>query len=78
MDASSVTADDVRAQATLMSNLDERIGPCKVAIVVPSTLEFGFARMYQSHTAETQVQAEVFYSRDDALAWLAAESGTTG
>jgi hypothetical protein len=39
-------------------------------MVVPSTLEFGFARMYQSHTAETQVHAQVFYSRDDALAWL--------
>lgn len=73
MDASAVSADDVRDQARMMNDLDERIGPCKVAIVVPSTLEFGFARMYQAHSTQTQVDSQVFYSKADALAWLESE-----
>jgi hypothetical protein len=73
MDASTVTAADVREQARMMNELDDRLGPCKVAIVVPSTLEFGFARMYQAHTAATQVDSQVFYSKADAVAWLESE-----
>jgi hypothetical protein len=74
MDASALSAGDVRAQAEMMKGLDARIGPSWIAMVVPSTLEFGFARMYQSHTTETQAQAEVFYTRHAALAWLEAQA----
>ena len=53
--------------------LDDRIVPCKVAIVVPSTLEFEYARMYQADAAETQLESRVFYSRSEALVWLESE-----
>ena len=78
LDASALSASDVRAQAEMMIGLDSRIGPSWIAMVVPSTLEFGFARMYQAHTTETQAQAEVFYSRQAALAWLEAQALADG
>ena len=73
MDASTVTAADVKEQSAMMNGLDDRIGPCKVAIVVPSTLEFEYARMYQADAAETQLESRVFYSRSEALVWLESE-----
>ncbi len=29
--------------------------------------------MYQAHTAETQLDSQVFYTGDEALAWLGSE-----
>ncbi len=75
LDASHVTAADVREQSTMMSQLDDRIGASRVAIVVPSSLAYGYARMYQAHTTETQVDSQVFYTRTEALAWLESQRG---
>ena len=68
-----ITGDDVRAQAERVINLEEELGPCKLAIVVPTPLAFGYARMYELHTAETQVHSRVVYTRKDGLAWLDAK-----
>jgi hypothetical protein len=68
IDASKLTGADVRAQAGVV-----KLGPSKVAIVVPTPLTFGYARMYEHHAAETQLHSRVFYSRRDALAWLESE-----
>jgi hypothetical protein len=73
LDLGAVTPTDVGAQSAMMNQLDEQIGPCKIAIVVPSEVGFGYARMYQSHTSETQVDSQVFHTRADALAWLESE-----
>ena len=73
LDASTITGDDVRAQAERVINLEEELGPCKLAIVVPTPLAFGYARMYELHTAETQVHSQVVYTRKDGLAWLDAK-----
>lgn len=70
IDASRLTGADVRAQANVVVQLAEQLGPSKVAIVVPTPLTFGYARMYEHHAAEAQLESRVFYSRRDALAWL--------
>jgi hypothetical protein len=73
LDATTITGDDVRAQAERVIRLEERLGPCKLAIVVPTALAFGYARMYELHAAETQVHSRVVYTRDEGLAWLDAK-----
>ena len=73
LDPTPLTGQDVRAQALLVSDLDDRLGPCHVAIVVPTPLAFGYARMYELHAAETQIHSHVFYARDEGLAWLDSE-----
>lgn len=70
LDATTITGDDIRAQAERVINLEEELGPCKLAIVVPTPLAFGYARMYELHTAETQIHSRVVYTRTDGLAWL--------
>ena len=70
LDATTMTGDDVRAQAERVIKLEERLGQCKLAIVVPTALAFGYARMYELHAAETQVHSRVVYTRDEGLAWL--------
>jgi hypothetical protein len=78
IDASKLTGADVRAQAGVVVALAERLGSSKVAIVVPTPLTFGYARMYEHHAAETQLDSRVFYSRRDALAWLESERSSLG
>jgi hypothetical protein len=34
--------------------------------------------MYEHHAEAAQVRSKVFYSRSDALAWLAKDATTTG
>ena len=74
LDASPLTGADVKRQAELVNQLDETLGPCHVAIVVPSPLAFGFARMYELHAAETQIHSRVFYKRDEAVQWIDAQN----
>jgi hypothetical protein len=71
LDARPLTGADIRAMAEAVIRLDERIGTSRVAILVPNPLTFGYARMYELHAAETQLHSRVFYSRDEALNWLA-------
>jgi hypothetical protein len=73
LDPTPINAADVRAQAETVLLLDERIGPSKVAIVVPTPLAFGFARMYELYTERAQVTSKVFYSRSEALKWLESQ-----
>jgi hypothetical protein len=73
LDATTITGDDIRAQADRVIKLEQQLGPCKLAIVVPTPLAFGYARMYELHTAETQVHSRVVYTRNEGLAWLDAK-----
>lgn len=70
LDPTTVTADQVRAQAHIVVGLDGQIGPSKFAIVVPSALAFGWARMYELSAGGAQSESSPFYSRSEALAWL--------
>lgn len=78
IDASKLTGADVRAQADVVVSLAERLGPTTVAIVVPTPLTFGYARMYEHHASETQLDTRVFYSRRDALEWLESKRASLG
>ena len=77
LDATMISGADVRAQADRVIKLEEQLGPCKVAIVVPTPLTFGYARMYELHAAETQLHSRVFYSRSAGVDWLAAKRRST-
>lgn len=71
IDASKVTSSDLRAQADTVIQLSDQIGPSKVAIIVPSPVTFGFARMWQAYVDDrTAMESRVFYSRADGLEWL--------
>ncbi|MGH3071818.1 MAG: hypothetical protein ACRDNB_06055 [Gaiellaceae bacterium] len=72
LDARTLKAGDIRAMAETVVQLDARIGPARVAIVVPNSLTFGYARMYELYADDAQVRSQVFYSRDEALGWLAS------
>jgi hypothetical protein len=71
LDARSLRTADIQALADTVVRLDNEIGASRVAIVVPNALTFGFARMYELRASRAQVRSRVFYSRADALAWLA-------
>lgn len=75
VDPTPLTGADIRAQAQLVVELDELLGPCHVAIVVPNALAFGYARMYELHAAETQIHSHVFYSRAEGERWLETAPG---
>ena len=78
LDARTLTAADVQALADAVVRLDERIGPSRAAILVPNPLTFGFARMYEHQAEAAQVRSRVFYSRSEALTWLASRDGVLG
>jgi hypothetical protein len=77
LDARPLKAPDIQALADTVIRLDEQIGPSRVAIVVPNSLTFGFARMYEQSADAAQVRSKVFYSRSEAIAWLEADSAFT-
>lgn len=70
LDASSLTRHDVQAIGELVGTLSDRVGTSPVAVVVPDTLLFGLTRMGEAHTGPAQLRVGIFYSRDEAIAWL--------
>jgi hypothetical protein len=74
IDLSGVTHIDVNfASMQQFADLREKSqlkNPTRSAIVAPSALQFGFARMYQTIQANPQLAVEIFRTRADALAWL--------
>ena len=73
-DLSGITEIDVNfASMQQFADLREKSrlkNPTRSAIVAPSTLQFGFARMYQTIQANPHLAVEIFRTRADALAWL--------
>jgi hypothetical protein len=54
------------------SKLGEQIGPLKLAIVVPSPVTFGYARVWEAYVDDrTAIGTRMFYSR--AVEWLEAK-----
>ena len=78
IDVSQVKASDFRAQADTIIRLDHKIGASKTAIIVPSPVTFGFARMSQAFGESAALEAGVFYSRSEALEWLASQRALAG
>ena len=71
LDATGLTASDVRAQADSVIEFGQQFGPAKLAMIAPSTLVFGLARMWEAYIdSRTSIESRVFYSRAEAVDWL--------
>lgn len=70
LDASSLTSLDVKVIAELTASLTDRLGESPVAVVVGDSLLFGLTRMAEAHIEPAQLHIGIFYSRDEAIAWL--------
>jgi hypothetical protein len=70
LDASVLTATDIRAIGDFVATIGERIGPSSIAVVVPDKLTFGFVRMGEMRANQPQLNIQVFYSLPEAVQWL--------
>ena len=70
LDASVLTATDVRAIGDFVATIGERIGPNSIAVVVPDKLTFGFVRMGETRANQPQFDIQIFYSLPEAVQWL--------
>jgi hypothetical protein len=70
LDASVLTATDVRAIGAFVATIGERLGPCSIAVVVPDKLTFGFVRMGEMRANQPQLNVRIFYSLPEAVQWL--------
>ena len=73
LDVSGMSANDVRAVGDFTASFSDRIGPSRVAIVVPDTLTFGFVRMGETQADLAQLSLRIFYSFPEAVEWLRSE-----
>ena len=78
IDVSQVKASDFRAQAETIIELNDKIGASRTAIIVPSPVTFGLARMSQAFGESAEIEAAVFYSRSEAVEWLASQRSLAG
>ena len=65
--------EDVKAVADPTVAQADSWGAGRSAVVVDNPAVFGMLRMWQAATRRMEWRTEIFYSREDALAWLAAE-----
>jgi hypothetical protein len=69
LDVTSLSSDDVKALGASASKLAEDVTASVFAVVVPDALAFGLTRMAEAHI-NPQLRIGIFYSLDEALAWL--------
>lgn len=70
LDASVLTATDIRAIAEFVATIGEKLGPSSIAVVVPDKLTFGFVRMGEMRANQPQLNVSIFYSLPEAVEWL--------
>jgi hypothetical protein len=70
LDATALTATDIRAVGEFVATIGKRIGASSIAVVVPDRLTFGFVRMGELIANQPQLNLKTFYSLDKAVAWL--------
>jgi hypothetical protein len=73
LDARPLTASDLSEIGRVASGRTEQLGDTVFAIVVPNTLTFGMARQSSILAGPLESAFHIFYSRDEAEAWLRAE-----
>jgi len=74
LDVSTLTAADMRARSSRLAANADRIGPSRVATVVAGQAAFGLWRMMDAYEdGLLESDGRVFYSLDEARAWLRAE-----
>jgi hypothetical protein len=77
LDSRPLEPEDIQSLSRAVLQRDRLIGPSRVAIVVPDSLTFGYARMYELYADDAQLCSRVFYSRAEAVSWLVAEASRT-
>jgi len=71
LDWTSMTSHDLRRRAGLFLRDDDRIGPTRAALVAGRPVDYGLMRMVVAYLGgRAAFHAEVFYSLDEARAWL--------
>jgi hypothetical protein len=71
LDSSQLTVNDVSAIAGVCERRGTELGPARMAIFVDRDLEYGMNRMWSTFVEDKwDVVADVFRSRDEAIAWL--------
>ena len=70
-DLSSLDSAVIAALAEYPTRFPEGICDVKVAFVVGRKLEYGLTRMFQAFSHDAQTTISVFYSIEEAEAWLA-------
>jgi hypothetical protein len=70
LDMTSLSADDVRRLGERPVMLGDRIGSSSIAVVVPSKVTFGLARMSHSRSTQSERTVRNFYTLAEALTWI--------
>jgi len=73
-----LAGDAVRRAAEVARRFDERTGPVRVAVVAPSDVAFGMARMYGALVDGLQREVRVFREAREAEAWLCGSAPEDG
>ncbi len=66
----TASAGDVRAMGMQLLKSDTNRPGGKFAMVAPTDVSFGMARLYQAHREHPSIEIRVFREREEALAWL--------
>jgi hypothetical protein len=69
-DLSAFDTATIAGMATYSLNFPPGINDVKVAFVASRPLEFGLSRVFQAHAEESKTTISVFYSMEEAEAWL--------
>lgn len=69
-DLSALDSATIAEMAQYSSKFPDGINDAKVAFLVGRKLEFGLTRMFAAYASEMSSTVKVFYSLEDAEAWL--------
>jgi hypothetical protein len=75
LDMNLLTSTNIERIVGIVEANKNKIIPVKIALVVNSKLSFGLSRMYEMLAVDKGPQTtRVFYSYDEAMAWLSADT----
>ena len=72
----ALTGDDIRIAAGALSRERADVRPGRAAVVAPSDLVYGLARMIQVLMREVPTDLQVFRAEQDAMDWLREEESS--
>jgi hypothetical protein len=72
------SSDFLKAALAFLQSHEDKMGRCKWATVVSTTVAYGMGRMVQILSENMNIEVEVFTDIDKARLWLAAERTSPG
>jgi len=69
-DLSALDSSAIAEMAKYSMRFPQGINDVKVAFVASRELEFGLSRMFEGYSREAKTTVSVFYTMEDAVAWL--------